>query len=341
MTVTHLVVGPARHGVVSFAMDLEEALRRRTSATSLVRVNDWRDLDEVVGRIQRFEGVHLNFTDRLFGSSPSDAAERVIALVRRVEDMNARVTATLHDVPQPSDGGNYPQRVSAYRAVCTTVHGLAINSDHERSLLGESQIAAPADVVVIPLPLDVGVAASRRPGAAPRNVAVLGFIYPGKGHAEVLAAMTGLAPSVEFVAVGECSAGHDDLVQNLAESADRDGRRFSVTGYVPAVALPAVLHDVGVPVAHHRQVSASGSINTWIGAHRRPLVPINRYTAEHAVRHPGTLLQYADTPDGLRETIEHALDHPDLTWIAAGTVSGSPSSATGALYARALSRWHD
>jgi hypothetical protein len=285
--------------------------------------------------------VHLNFTDRLFGSSPSDAAERVVALVRRVEAMDACVTATLHDVPQPSDGGNYPQRVSAYRAVCTAMHGLATNSDHERLLLGESQIAAPADVVVIPLPLDVGGAAPRRPGTGARSVAVLGFIYPGKGHAEVLAAMTGLAPSVEFVAVGECSAGHDDLVQNLAESADRAGRRFSVTGFVPAAALPAVLHDVGVPVAHHRHVSASGSINTWIGAHRRPLVPINRYTAEHAARHPGTLTLYADTTHGLRQAIEHALDHPALTWVEPGTVSGSPSSATAALYARALARWHD
>ena len=170
---------------------------------------------------------------------------------------------------------------------------------------------------------------------------MFGFVYPGKGHDEVLAAMAGLPPSVGFVAVGEPSAGHDDLVESLAKTAERDGRRFSVTGYVPDEALAGVLHEVTVPVAHHRHVSASGSINTWIAARRRPLVPVNRYTVEHAERHPGTVTPYPDTARGLRTALEYAMAHPDSTWIAAGVVSGSPSRATAQRYARALARWHD
>ena len=338
MTASHLVVGPARHGVVSFALDLAASLRGVDGATNVVRLDHWRDLD---GTVQRRDGVHLNFTDRLFGATPADAAHRVVALVRAVEAAGSRVTVTLHDVPQPSDGGNYPQRVEAYRTVCTAAHGLVTNSDHERSLLDESRIAAPADVVVIPLPLDVGDAPPHRPTVGDRSVGVFGFVYPGKGHDEVLVAMAALPPSVGFVAVGEPSAGHDDLVLSLADTAERAGRRFSVTGYVADEALAGVLQRVTVPVAHHRHVSASGSINTWIGARRRPLVAVNRYTVEHAERHPGTLTPYPDTADGLRAAVEYALAHPESTWIATGVAGGSPSRVTAQKYARALSRWHD
>ena len=341
MTATHLVVGPARHGVVSFALDLAASLPGADGPANVVRLDHWRDLDGAVETIQRCSGVHVNFTDRLFGATPADAAQRVAALVRDVEATGSRVTVTLHDVPQPSDGGNYTQRVDAYRTVCASVHGLVTNSDHERSLLEESRIADPADVVVIPLPLDVADAAPRRPAVGDRSVGVLGFVYPGKGHDEVLAAMADLPSSVGFVAVGEPSAGHDDLVEGLAKRAEREGRPFLVTGYVPHDALAGVLHDVTVPVAHHRHVSASGSINTWIAARRRPLVPVNRYTVEHAERHPGTLTPYPDTARGLRAALEYAMTHPDSTWIEAGVGSGSPTSATAQRSARALARWHD
>ena len=340
MTATHLVVGPARHGVVSFAIDIAASLRGPDGPTNLVRLDHWRDLDDAKSSIQRCGGVHLNFTDRLFGATPSDAAHRLAALVRDVEAAGSRVTVTLHDVPQPADGGNYAQRVDAYRTVCAAVHGLVTNSEHERSLLEESRIADPAAVVVIPLPLDVG-AASPPPSLGDRSVGVFGFVYPGKGHDEVLAAMADLPPSVGFVAVGEPSAGHDDLIESLAKTAERAGRRFSVTGYVPDEAVEGVLRLVTVPVAHHRHVSASASINAWIAAGRRPLVPVNRYTVEHAERHPGTLTPYPDTDRGLRAALEYAMAHPDSTWIEAGVGSGSSSRAIAERYARALARWHD
>lgn len=341
MRVTHIVVGPARHGVAAFAADLAESIRRREGATSVVAAGHWREIDPAMGSIPRGNGVHLNVTDRLFGATPSDAAERVVALIRHVETTGAHVTVTLHDVPQPADGGNYPQRVAAYREICGAAHGLVTNSNHERLLLDESLIARPEDVVVIALPLDLVGAPPRRPSVERHDVGVFGFLYPGKGHDEVLAAMAGLPPAVGFVAVGEPSAGHDDVVADLASTARRDGRRFSITGYVAGDALHRVLGEVAVPVAHHRHVSASGSINTWIAAHRRPLVPVNRYTDEHVERHPGTVTQYPDTPHGLREAIDYALENPHSTWIAAGTVSGSPSEATAAQYAQTLSRWHD
>lgn len=340
MTATHLVVGPTRHGVVSFALELGESLRRRDPTVVVARVEDCRHLDEAVAGINPVAGVHLNFTDRLFGAGPSEAAARVVSLVRQVGSTGARVTATMHDVPQPCDGGNYRQRVSAYAAVCAALHGVATNSEHERSLLAESRVIAPGDVCVVPLPLHLAGPAPRRPAVGGHDVAVLGFVYPGKGHAEVLAAMSGLPSSVGFVAVGQCSDGHDDVARRLATSARRADRQFSITGWVPTRELPDVLRRMAVPVAHHRHVSASGSINTWIAAHRRPLVPRNRYTVEHSRRHPGTLQMYPDTTFGLAEAIECALDEPDSTWIAPATAGGWSSTDATASYARILAEWH-
>ncbi|TPG27362.1 glycosyltransferase family 4 protein [Mycolicibacterium hodleri] len=338
---THLVVGPPRHGVVTFALDLAASLDRGNRPAPTVRVDDWTDLDGALDRVGRTDGVHLNFTDRLFGSTPRDAADRVVDLVGHFTSAGVRVTATLHDVPQPADGGNYHQRVAAYRTVCSAVHGRATNSEHERSLLAESKVARSADVVVVPLPLHLGEAPSSRPLVERRSVAVLGFLYPGKGHREVLAAMADLPRDVEFVAVGEPSAGHADLVEHLAESARAAGRQFTVTGYVPDEALSAAVRRVSVPIAHHRHVSASGSLNTWIAAHRRPLAPANRYTIEHAARHPGTLRLYPDTGHGMRDAIASALDDPDSTWLTADATSGSAPADTARLYMQAFDRWHD
>ena len=338
---THLVVGPQRHGVVTFAHDLVDSLDRANHPAPMVRFDDWACLDEAVECVGRTDGVHLNFTDRLFGSTPADAADRVMGLVRHFAAAGVRVTATLHDVPQPADGGNFRQRVDAYRKVCTAVHGRATNSEHERSLLAENAVASAADVVVVPLPLHLGEAPSSRPRAERRSVAVLGFIYPGKGHQEVLAAMTDLPRDVEFVAIGEPSAGHDDLVQHLADAARVSGRQFAVTGYVPAHELVATMHRVSVPIAHHRHLSASGSLNTWIAAHRRPLAPANRYTVEHAARHPGTLRLYPDTDRGLENAIAAAVDDPDSTWLTADTTSGSTPMDTARRYLEAFRRWHD
>ena len=337
---THVVVGPPRHGVVTFALALADSMTRQNHPAPVVRVADWTELDAVIERLEPAVGVHLNFTDRLFGATPADAAERVVALVRRVDAGGAGVTATLHDVPQAVDGGNYRERIDAYRTVCAALLGRATNSEHERSLLQESAIADPTDVIVIPLPLHVDEHHPRSVAGGSPSVAVLGFVYPGKGHHEVIAAMTQAPRDAEFLAIGECSVGHDDLADELAGAARAAGRRFTLTGYVANDRLWTVLHGATVPVAHHRHVSASGSVNTWIGARRRPLVPVNRYTIEHDRRHPGTVRLYPDTPDGLAAAIETAFATPDSTWLAEGVGSGIPPTETARRYAEALRAWH-
>lgn len=325
----HLAVGPDRHGVVRFGIELDEALRATDFDTRLTRCLPV-DLDS---------GVHVQFTDRLFGRTAADAATSIVELAARAHAAGHRVTATLHDLPQPSDGTHFAGRAEAYRRICAAVDAVVVSSAHEAMLLDEVDARSP-EVVVVPLPLAAPAARPSRPPAQPPSVGVFGYLYPGKGHDDVLAAMAAVPRNVWFMAIGEPSPGHDDLVESLSESARLAHRPFAVTGHVPPHALLATLQAITVPVAHHRHVSASGSLNSWIAAGRRPLAPVGRYTSEIAERNPGALLLYPDDPAGLASAIAAALARPDSTWLSPSTVCEPSVAGAAQRYAELLAAWH-
>lgn len=95
--IAHLVVGPEGHGVTRCALDLHDTAALRDEP--LVRVLDGTSGDlagiSLPGRVS----VHVHVTDRLFGRSAPEAADRLEPLLRAHP-----TTVTLHDVPQPSDG---------------------------------------------------------------------------------------------------------------------------------------------------------------------------------------------------------------------------------------------
>jgi glycosyltransferase involved in cell wall biosynthesis len=215
--------------------------------------------------------------------------------------------------------------------------GVVVNSDHERILLCDIDVRD--SVTVIPLP--VGPPAVRRtPPAGLSTVAVFGFVYPDKGHAEVLEAMQGLPPDVALMALGEPSPGHDDLIDRLDRIARSQGRPFVVTGHVPDDSLLPLLQGVAVPIVHHRHMSASGSLNSWLSAGRRPLVPATRYIREIAHRNPGALWLYEDDGLNLPAAIRAVLDEPSATWLAPGTVCAPTPKAAAESYRRLLRRVH-
>lgn len=326
--VTHLVVGPLRHGVVQFGRELHAAMRANGDPSALWHTERHNELSWENAP----SALHLQFTDRLFGSSPEQAAETVQAIVARA---GGRVTVTLHDLPQPSDGHNFARRVRAYAAVCASVDGVVVCSEHERIL---SSDYAPERVAVIPLP----VRARSYPKVVASHglsVGIFGYIYPGKGHRETLAAIAHLAADVELVAIGQASDGHTDLVTELEAQAADLGVRFRVTGYVTD-GLSEVLRTITVPVAPHRHVSASGSLNSWLGVGRRPLAPVNRYSEEIVRRNPDVLELYPDTEIGLRTAIKRALDEPALTWLPEAVVCTPTVADAAAQYARILAKWH-
>ncbi len=274
------------------------------------------------------ERAHVHFTDRLWGAGPADAAAAFERFAAR-----RPVTVTLHDVPQPSDGPrNLERRAAAYRRVVNAARAVACNSRHEAALLCE-HVAATADPVVIDHAVDPHPPVSTRP-VPDGAIALLGFVYPGKGHREVIDAAARIG-GVPVVALGRASAGHERDVAELAARADRLGVPFDVTGFLDDAALLERCRRATVPIAAHRHVSASGSLATWIGAGRRPLAPDSRYTREVAALRPGTITPYP--PEAMAAAIEHALRHPGSTWID----DGVPLAPDVPDVARAYLRWWD
>jgi glycosyltransferase involved in cell wall biosynthesis len=318
-----LIVTPdAQHGVSQYSSAVASAVERLTGV-SLQLSSMALSADVVPAR------THIHFTDRLWGSSPEEAADRIEALAARTA-----FTVTFHDVPQASDGEvNFARRSECYRRVLAASQGAVFNSLHEVDVLRD--FTDPTGRAhVIPLPVDRHVPGGARP-EPDGSVAVLGFYYPGKGHLEVLRAVARVAdttswkPTLSFL--GRASAGHEGDLDRLASLADRLGVALDVSGYLDDDELIERSRRASVGVAAHRHFSASGSINTWIAAGRRPLVVDGRYVREIAERRPGTVTVLDSTRD-LAAGIVEALSNPGSTWVHETAVTSPSVSDVASAY---------
>jgi glycosyltransferase involved in cell wall biosynthesis len=313
----HLIPGDPRHGVARYAGELAEA-----TGCAI-----WRDLDRAEAAKPR--RLHLHFSDRQWGSDPAAAAQRVQALARRHP-----LTVTLHDLPQPSDGpDNHRRRADCYGRVIAAACGVVCNSNWEAGLVAALPAKrGTARSAVIPLPVDPATA--ERPLPSRREIGLIGFVYPGKGHEEAIDAAAELTaagrPPVAVVALGAVSAGHATTGEQLAAHARWRGVRFSITGYLTEDAMLSRARQVLAPVAAHRHLSASGSIGSWLAAGRRPLVADSSYAREIGQLRPGTIRRYQ--PDQLSAAIAAALADPASTWLASDAVLTPGRSEVGAAY---------
>jgi hypothetical protein len=241
---------------------------------------------------------------------------------------------TLHDVPQPTDGPRFHARAAAYERIVLASRAWATNSWHEHALVSRWCVA-DARGAVIPLP----VLGAYDPRAdAPRHadahvLGVFGFVYPGKGHRQVVRAAAALRRAGSPVAVrvlGDAARGHAAEIDELLRSSHARGVPVEVAGRIPEDEVRDALRRVGVPVAAHRNVSASGSVNSWIAAGRRPLVRDGAYAREMSALRPGTLTLFDDAT--LVPRLEDALLRPSSTWIEPGTDLGPRLDDTAAAY---------
>ena len=310
---TTIIVGPEEHGVVRHAMAVGRACRQ-----PIVRIEE--PLAES-GELNISTPVaHWHYTDRLFGCRATAAAERFVTVA---SSTGRRRLVTLHDVPEPGRTDHARRRVSAYRMIAGCVDAIVVASEHERQLLRRCEITTP--VHVVPLPIDDRYAPVIDPAATPRNhvdndphrtrvIGVLGFLYPGKGHLDVVRAAASVPGDVVIEALGRPSEGHHDLVAELHKEAARLGRRLSITGFLTDDVLSARLASVDVPVVAARSVSASASLCTWIGAGRRPLVARAPYATELAATGDLMTLYDPDESAALAAAVLRAVAAPPSTW---------------------------
>lgn len=324
---TLLLFGPAGHGVVDYGADVAARVRAGHPAVTVRRVGS---AAEALADVDASEAVHLHVTDRLLGSSPEEAA----SLVEQFGTAT-RLTVTLHDLPQPSDGAMMARRVAAYARMIAAADGVVVNSSHEQRLIVE-HLPHPVVPTVIPLGArsestprtsSATPRGDERPAGRDLTVMIAGFVYPGKGHAEAIdaaadavGALRAAGESVgegEVRALGAVSAGHDTEMRELEHRARGRGVRWHISGFLDDATFARAMRGRGVPVAAHQHVSASRSMLDWVEAGRRPLVAHSRYAAEMDRLRPDTTILFA-APD-LAAMLVAAWRDPASTWLAPGT----------------------
>lgn len=308
---TSVLIGPAEHGAVRHGA----AIAALTSSPVIRQLSPGHLAEPAATPV-----AHLHYTDRLFGATTESAAASFVALAA---GLASHVVVTLHDLPTGSTAALDLRRAASYRRVSAAADAVIVASHHEGDRL--RACGADVDATVIPLPIDPPAAfgparhtaSNRRPASRPHDgpaVGVLGFIYPGKGHAEVLAAMELLGGEAWLWALGAISPGHDELADELRNAARRQHRPLVIAGPVADDDLGRAIHEVDVPVVPALAPSASASLATWIAAGRRPLVAASAYAREVAASGPDLLTLYdANDPAQLSAALTRALADPAST----------------------------
>lgn len=329
--VVHVVAGADTHGITRHALDL----LGHGDAEVLRIADDGGDpaarLAECAAQAAPGVALHVHLNDTPLGP---DTVEAVVAAACR-----RRTTLTLHDLPDPREGAErYARRALGYARLWEASAGVVVASRHEAGLLrttaervGRSPEAMPP-VSVVPLPLREPTSYDGAPaGADPLDpvVAVLGFLYPGKGHEQALRAAEA-AGLRGVVALGAVSPGHESDAAAFAERARAARLSWEVTGFLPEGELLRRARRVAVPLAWHAHVSASGSIGTWLQAGRRPLVADGAWVRELEERCPGSVTIVPDE-QGLAAAVERAVADPGSTFLGPDVRLGpSPAEAWAA-----------
>ncbi|MDY6054753.1 hypothetical protein [Micrococcus sp.] len=346
--VLYVSTGPTDHGVVRHGIRTALALSNLGLHAECLHAADATGFQGLTGTLAHAAAagdiVHLDVTDALFGPTPTAAADVLTQL------LPPQAAVTLHDIPQPAEGEErFRARAEAYRRIARHVAAVVVSSEHERALLRELT-DVPAHVV--PLPVEdrraqvaaAGVVLPPALEGIEKDVVVFGFLYPGKGHRRALDALAELrsqwgdSPLLprRVTALGPVSTGHAALVPELTRHAQERGLAFRVTGFQPDDVADAALLAAGIPVAAHRNVSSSGSMNSWLSVGRRPAVPAGRYVDEMARLRPGTLrvvpTEGVDLTYALAEAIAEAVEDPCRTWVdRSATLRPGPEDTARAL----------
>ena len=302
-----------RHGVARYARELAAA----AAGPSCVPVPErsWT-------ASRAFDRIHVHFTDRLWGPTPEAASDRLLEVAG-----GRRLSVTLHDLPQPSDGTGFARRSEAYAHVVDSADTVVVNSRHEQALLDEFHPGSPTPSI-IPLPV-------HRARAPLRTVltpvaALLGYVYPGKGHREVITAIALSGTELAFRALGAPSVGHERDAADLVRLGRELGVEVTITGYLTERQLRRAASIAAVPVVAHQHLSASGSINSWISAGRRPIAIRSRYTEEMDALRPGTLRLIA--ADDLAAAIADARSDPASTMLGSAPLTRPHLHDTASAY---------
>jgi glycosyltransferase involved in cell wall biosynthesis len=228
------------------------------------------------------------------------------------------VVATLHDV---YEGHGLRERwarpaACALRLLGWRATGIVVHSDEERRRL--AGVVPGRKITVVPHfveprgALPDATEAKRQLGVeGRRTVTLLGFITERKGHRLLLEALPLLPPDVSLLIAGSPITGREHRRRELEEqaSAMKIEERVIFTGYVGDEMLDRVLAATDVAACPFRDVSASGSLSTWISAGTRVVASDLPAIAEYDRFVPGAIRRFSPrNREALAGAIGAALD---------------------------------
>jgi len=146
--------------------------------------------------------------------------------------------------------------------------------------------------------------------AGQRVCTVLGFIHRAKGHALVIEAMPHGPEDVQVVFAGRPAVGSDDFAHQLEQRAAQLGvaDRLRITGYLDEATLDHYLAATDLALCPFEEVSASGSLSTWIAAERPILASEQPQIAEYNAMAAGAIATFAPyVPEALAAAVRAQL----------------------------------
>jgi glycosyltransferase involved in cell wall biosynthesis len=258
--------------------------------------------------------VQMQWNRRGWGKGPR-SAWRFIDFRRAWQ---GPLVVTLHDV---FDRAGLRRRwlepeVWSLRWLGRSADRLIVHSEAEVERL--EGIVPAAKLRVIPhfveqrvLPLTPEEARARLGVEGRRVVTLLGFIYGRKGHKPTVEAIPSLPDDVLVVYAGGPVAGRRHVLQTVEERVTELGiaDRLRVTGYLSEEDMEAWIAATHLAILPFRDLSASGSLSTWIAAGKPLLVSDLPGFREYDARVPGSLRIVSDlSAEGLASAIRAALD---------------------------------
>lgn len=183
---------------------------------------------------------------------------------------------------------------------------LVCTHEEARRLRG---LVAPAQCTVIPHFVETR-SIDRTPQQAKEELglagcrvcSVLGFIHRAKGHALVVNAMPAWPDDVQVVFAGRPAVGSEGFTQRLQQRAEALGvaERLRITGYLDEDTLNRYLAATDLALCPFEQISASGSLSTWIAAERPILASDQPQIAEYNAMAAGAIATFTPyTPAAL------------------------------------------
>jgi len=151
-----------------------------------------------------------------------------------------------------------------------------------------------------------------------RVVTLLGFVYGRKGHRYAVEAVPFMPDDAIMVYAGGPVEGRS-FVHDLALSKAQElglGDRFRITGYLSDEELATWMAATHLAILPFTDLSASGSLSSWISAGKPMLVSDLPGTREYGRRVPGALHFFGPTEpfplgSAIRELLAKPLPDPD------------------------------